>query len=418
MNARQALLTLLWAGSAFAQPVRRAVLIDLDGVRRDTFEQAWRAGEIPNLARIFETALWFDDARTVFPPVTMAAQASIATGAPPARHGIPGNRWYDRAESRLYDYMTAAGISCTYGFSIVGGDVCLGGLGNRHLLVPTMYEAASARGFESVVAYSEYWKGASRPAAPTAAEAQTFLPGGPLNFRGFDTQMTGRVLAEIRKRGLPPILTVYFTGADTVGHRAGIAAQHAYFAAVIDPLVGRILDAIAERDPDWRAHTMFVLTSDHGRTDAAAYPEDAALQRALEAALPPGAHLAPNGGSAYLYLDQPDAALPALLENRFASSIESVRPRAAADPERAGDLIVLLRAGHYFGNTGRGSEHGAPTAADLDVPLLVASPGIAGGHVSGAVSVTQIARTIADFVGFPMDTADPPLPVVRERRRK
>lgn len=418
MKAVQALLTLLWAGSAVAQPVRRAVLIDLDGVRRDTFEHAWRAGEIPNLARIFETAVRFDDARTVFPPVTMSAQASIATGAPPWRHGIPGNRWYDRAESRLYDYMTATGISCTYGFSIVGGDACLGGLGNRHLLVPTLYEAASAHGFDSVVAYSEYWKGASRPAAPTAAEAQTFLPGGPLNFRAFDTQMAGRVLAEIRKRGLPPILTVYFTGADTVAHGAGIASQHTYFAAVIDPLVGRILDAIVERDPEWRAHTMFVLTSDHGRTDAVAHSEDAGLQRALEAALPAGARVAQNGGSAYIYLDHPSPELPALLENRFASAIESVRPRAPADPQRAGDLLVMLRAGHYFGNSGRGSEHGAATAADLDVPLLVASPGVAGGHTAGAVSVTQIARTIADFIGFPMETADPPLPVVRERRRK
>jgi hypothetical protein len=418
VKALQVLLTLLWAGPAFAQPARRAVLIDLDGVRRDTFQQAWRAGEIPNLARIFADALWFDDARTVFPPVTMAAQASIATGAPPARHGIPGNQWYDRAQSRLYDYMNTTGISCTYGFSILGGLDCLTGLGNRHLQSPTIYEAASARGFESVVAFSEYWKGASRPAAPTAAEAQAFLSGTPLDVRKFDTQMAARVLREMGAHGLPSILTVYFTGADTIGHGAGIDAQRPYFAAVIDPLVGRILDAIAERDPEWRAHTMFVLTSDHGRTDAVSHPEDVGLQRALEAALPAGARLAQNGGSAYIYLPQPADELPAELARRFASTIESVRPRTSADPARAGDLMVMLRPGHYFGNTGRGSGHGAPTAADLDVPLLVASPGIAGGRVSGEVSVTQVARTIADFVGFPMDSADPPLPVVRERRRK
>jgi len=35
-----------------------------------------------------------------------------------------------------------------------------------------------------------------------------------------------------------------------------------------------------------------VLTSDHGRTDAIDHPEDAALQRDLQAALPAGAHLA------------------------------------------------------------------------------------------------------------------------------
>jgi predicted AlkP superfamily pyrophosphatase or phosphodiesterase len=418
MRLRRAFPILLLACPAFAQSARRAVLFDLDGVRRDTFEQAWRDGKLPNFGRIFGAAVWFDHATTVTPPVTMAAQASIATGTPPVRHGIPGNRWYDRTEARLYDYMNTTGISCTYGFSIFGGQNCLAGLGNRHLQVPTMYEAARSHGFDSVVAYNQYWKGAMRAAPPTAAEARAFLPGNKLDFRSFDTQMTARAVRELQERGLPAILTVYFTGADTIGHSDGIAAQFAYLAEVIDPLAGRILDAIAALDPDWRIHTLFLLTSDHGRTDAVSHPEDANLQRDLEAALPAGAHLAQNGGIAYIYLDQPDPALPAALQRGFASTIASVRATAAGDPARAGDLIVTLRPGHYFGNLGKGSHHGAPVDGDLDVPLLAAMPGASGGHLPDQVSVTQIARTIADFVGFPMEGADPPLPLIREMRRR
>lgn len=411
MRLRQALSVLLLACSSFAQPVRRAVLIDVDGVRRDTFEQAWRDGKLPNLQRIFREAQWFDRASTVIPPVTMAAQASIATGAPPFRHGIPGNQWYDRAESHLYDYMNTAGISCTYGFAIIGGTACLAGLANRHLLVPTMYEAASARGFDSVVAYNQFWKGASRPAAPTAAEARAFLPGNRLDFRSFDRQMTGRALREFEARGLPAILTLYFTGADTSAHSQGIAAQFAYFAEVIDPLVGQVLDAIALRDPEWQLHTLFLLTSDHGRSDAVVHAEDVTLQSDLQASLPPGAHLAINGGMAFVYLPQPDPRIATEIERRFASTIASVRPTGSEDPSRSGDLIVTLRPGHYFGNTGVGSHHGAASDADRNVPLLVAMPHLSGGHIDTPVSITQIARTIADWVGFPMETADPPLPL-------
>jgi hypothetical protein len=416
--ARRVLALLLAACPLWGQPPRRAVLIDVDGVRRDTFEQAWHDGMLPQLVRIFAGAVWFDRAQTVVPSVTMAAQASIATGAPPARHGIPGNQWWDREQGRLYDYMNAAGISCVYGFSLLAGPACLTGLGNRHLEVPTLYQAAAAQGLDSVVAYNQYWKGASRPAAPTFAEARAFLPGNRPDFRTFDTQMTGRVLAELHDHGLPAILVVYFAGADALAHSNGIAAQPAYFAEVIDPLVGRILGEMAALDPEWRAHTLFVLTSDHGRTDAVAYPEDPALQRDLEGALPAGAHVAQNGGVAFIYLDRPDPGLPAALERKFPTAIAAVRQRNSGDAPRAGDLIVTLRPGHYFGNIGKGSDHGSASPDDLNVPLVLAAPGFPLSHIADPVSITQIARTIADFVGFPMETADPALPILHEMRRR
>ena len=408
----------LGAWAAAAQPARRALLIDVDGMRRDTFEQVFAAGRLPNLAHIFESAVWFEHASTVTPSVTMPAQASIATGTTPAQHGVVGNQWYDREHGRLYDYMNAAGLSCVYGFSVLGGAECLGGLGNRHLLVKTMYEAAAERGLDSVVAYNQYWKGASRPAAPTSDEARAFLPGNKLDFRRFDTQMAGRAVAELQAHGLPAILTLYFTGADTIAHASGIAAQADYLAEVIDPLVERVLGVIAGLDPDWRAHTLFVLTSDHGRTDVVEHAEDLTLLADLQAALPPGAHVAQSGGMAFLYLEQPDESLSRRLEEKFPLAVASVRPRAAAESPRAGDLIVTLRPGHYFGNTGKGSHHGAPTQNDLNVPLVVAMPGAGSARMEDAVSVTQVARTIADYLGFPLENVAPALPVLHELRRR
>jgi hypothetical protein len=409
---------LLVAGQSPAQPARRAVLIDIDGVRADTFARIFESGRAPNLARIFSSALWFDHATSVIPTVTMAAQASIVTGTLPARHGVPGNQWYDREHAKLIDYMTAAGISCVYGFTVLGGSSCIGGLGNRHLEAPTIYDAAAAKGLDSVVAYNQYWKGATRPAAPTAAEARAFIQGNKLAFRIFDTEMTDRAVAELRARGLPAILTVYFTGADTIAHTDGIASQPGYFAEVIDPAVGRILEAIESLDPEWRARTMFVLVSDHGRTDSVAHPEDVDLLAKLKGALPPGSQVAHNTGMACIYLERPAPELAAALAKEFPAEIAAVRERNAADPSRDGDLIVTLRAGHYFGNDGAGSHHGGVAPEDLSVPLLVAAPGVSAGHAGADVNITQIARTVADYLGFPMEDVAPALPIRREVRGK
>ena len=145
------------------------VLVDIDGIRRDTFEAAYLSRKMPNLAEVlgqvengkgFGNAVVFEKATAAFPAITMASQASLATGAPPALHGIPGNAWFDRKTNRVMDYFSSTGISCVYGIVLVGIE-CSGGMANKNLRVPTLYEAATAAGKTSTVVFSQYWKGAT-----------------------------------------------------------------------------------------------------------------------------------------------------------------------------------------------------------------------------------------------------------------
>ena len=237
-----------------------------------------------------------------------------------------------------------------------------------------------------------------------------FLAGSPVDWRAFDSEMAGRAIAELRSRGLPSLVTVYFAGTDGIAHKSGIAGQTAYLSGTVDALLGHILDTIESLDRSWREHTLFVLVSDHGRTDLVANSEDPTLKADLQAALPAGATVAENGGMAYIYLNQPGLVD---LEKLAAASpaVAAVRVRGPGDSPRAGDLIVTLKPGHYFGNTGKGSDHGSVYSGDLNVPLLVAMPGGAAGHVDDAVSITQVAGTIAGYLGFRMDSADEALPV-------
>jgi len=408
-----AAIALLAAGMV-AQAARHAAIVDVDGVRRDTVEQLFAAGRLPNFRRIFANARWFDRAATVLPSVTMPAQASLFTGVPPAKHGIPGNQWFDRSEGRLDDYVSPSGLACTYGFATVAGMRCTGGLGNRHLRAQTLYEAATRAGLTSAVVYSQYWKGATQAMPPTEPEALLFIRGNSIDWPSFDREMTARAIAGLKARGVPSILTVYFAGADTAGHERGLAGQVEYLTKIIDPLLGRILDTYQALDAQWAADTMFVLTSDHGRTEVQAHAEDLTLAADLLAALPAGAHVAKNGGMGFVYLEHAEREDLAKLADRLARAspaVGSVRVHSPEDAARSGDLIVVLRLGHYFDNKGIGSQHGSPYADDTGIPLALAAPGVASGHTDMPVRITQVARTIASYLGFPMESAEPALPL-------
>src|SRR3712207_8522687 len=76
------------------------LLLVRDGIRPDVLQAAIRSDDAPNLGALADRgeAVW--DAVSVFPSITPAATAAIATGEAPAGSGIVGHAWYDEAEPR------------------------------------------------------------------------------------------------------------------------------------------------------------------------------------------------------------------------------------------------------------------------------------------------------------------------------
>jgi predicted AlkP superfamily pyrophosphatase or phosphodiesterase len=69
----------------------------LDGCNPNVLHDAIARGEAPNLARILEMGVGFEQgAFSSMPTVTLANHTSILTGAHPGHHGILNNAWYDR----------------------------------------------------------------------------------------------------------------------------------------------------------------------------------------------------------------------------------------------------------------------------------------------------------------------------------
>jgi hypothetical protein len=259
----------------------RLVVIDLDGLRRDVFREALAAGDLPNVERIVggrdgKTACHVDALSTA-PSITFAAQASIFTGQHPAAHGIAGNESFDRlgriseGRPRHFGFDVGYTLAVDDAVAVFTGD----GLASRLLSreTPTLYEVASEHGLASTVVHHMYARGADAWLRPDIIDIARFTKGkGALGLEAgkYDAEMLDRLIGHLDAGNCPDMLTTYFMGLDHHSHAHGPSSQPGYLRGVIDPQVGRLLEALA-------AHGMlrgalFVLVSDHGQVEVT--PDD------------------------------------------------------------------------------------------------------------------------------------------------
>lgn len=330
--------------------LERLVVIDIDGLRRDVFRAALEAGDLPSVERIVggregRTACHIDALSTA-PSITFAAQASIITGQHPGVHGVPGNECFDRL-GRI-----SGGNPRHFGFDV--GDtlaiddavrVFTDGLASEFLSpeTPTLYELAAARGLHSVVVHLMYARGADIWLPPEVVELARFTKGcGVLGLEAgaYDGRMLDRLIGHLQAGSRPDVVTAYFMGLDHHSHTHGPGSQPAYLREVVDPGIGRLLDALAASG--MLDDTLLVLVSDHGQIEVTpddrhsirlGFPFDRELGHVFEALKLdlhdfPGedpacdAVMGLNGGLAHVYLQH--------------------RARRWADPPRYGEDVLPI----------------------------------------------------------------------------
>ncbi|MCB2074750.1 MAG: alkaline phosphatase family protein [Novosphingobium sp.] len=247
---------------------------------------------------------------------------------------------------------------------------------------------------------------------------------------------------------VPDVLSVSLSATDYIGHAYGHeGVEMCIQMAQLDKSVGRLFAELDKRGIDYVA----VLTADHGGIDAPERLEEQGYPQAGRAgadlstkalgeeitrrtgiAAPTGPLLLGGGGSGDLYISaglspadkaRVSAELVSLLEAHpqvaavfpsgelaeaplpSGSPQEwSLRDRARAnfDPERSGDLTVLLKRGIVPVDPGRGyvSTHGSPWDYDRRVPMLFWRKGLAGLEQPAPVETIDIAPTLAALVGL------------------
>jgi hypothetical protein len=256
----------------------RVLLLALDGVGEDEMLNAIRSGAMPRLGAAlglaadgsFAEAWAVPGVLSVLPSTTLASWTSVFTGEAPARSGVPGNEWYDRVERRFY-----APAPVTIEDSEQAVQVYTDGLLNAAIAVPTLYERADVR---SYVALSQIHRGADVLLLPSltdvgdlasAAAAGIADPGETVEQEAYsrlDLAAVDRLLETMEQRGVADLQVVYFPGVDLYTHVAehALSDQLRYLSDVLDPAIGRILDAY--RRAGGLDSTWLVLVSDHGHT--------------------------------------------------------------------------------------------------------------------------------------------------------
>ena len=401
------------------------VLVVIDGLTPDVFEDAVERGVTPTLAALHDAGT-YRRAHSTFPSLTPVCMATLATGAHPDVHEIPHLVWYHRGEGRLVEYgssfgaMRAAGTRRTIRDAIVE-------MNARHLSrdAVTVFESLEDAGLTAAAVNTPCYRGRTRHLPTVRGLVQPVEgPRRFFYFSLFESDVTGAPLA-VRTRSGGSIdayaaavgrwlvtrdgfdfLFYYLPDYDYASHALGPSgAEEALRRS--DQAVGALVEAAGGLDEFLERYAV-VVCSDHGQT-----PVERAvrLQDALRDV--PDVLVTASNRAGMVYTGEPrevaerlarsdgvdlamfreDGLSVALRDggelrlDPAAAGWQGRAVRALANPN-SGDVIVSAAAGvEYADLAGRhhvgGGSHGSLLDGDSLVPMLVVGGGEPPPDISG-----------------------------------
>ena len=386
------------------------LLMVLDGIKPEVLRAAIDAGETPNLAALADRgeALW--DAVSVFPSITPAATAAIATGESPAKSGIVGHAWYDDIENRVvvYGAMMETVIS-TGPVKVFHNNVWR--MNRDDLHAATLFEDLHDRGIDgacvnfpirrgphrhqvrmktvggylrgsrylgpSVDGPKEYYMGDLFYSRKTAFSGRAGN-GGVRRSVGINDEYAARIGAMLVKEKSAPFNLVYFFKGDSVAHHKGLAAQRSYLVKA-DGYVARIFEAGGGVEQVLEDYAVLAL-SDHGHDPLLPKRRYVSLYHIPGEKVSLGAKArfsngtsvvaVPNGRSALLYLRESakKESLARHLLSRRGVDLAAWLDREWGVVQRSGSELRFRPGDGPRDSFGRSWElHGDPRALDLTI---------------------------------------------------
>jgi len=329
--------------------VEKAVVVVVDGLGHGSL------GAHAGHARFLAGRLAHDPAiGSGFPTTTVAALATLTTGASAGRHGLVGYRVYDPGRDRVVNQLS-------------GWDGLDPAEWQR---MPTLFERAARSGVGAVaIAHPRYRDSEFTRAVLRGAE---FAGGADARER---LASLSRALAD----PTPGLVYYYVPDLDVAGHAKGMASGE--WVAALEALDAEVAAAVGLLG---RRHGLLV-TADHGMVDVPGH-----AHRIVSGALLDGVrHVAGEPRCLQLHLDS--GADAAVLAERWRRSEGrrawvATRDEAVAagwfgetDAEvlpRIGDVLVAARGDYAYyadaADRARGmiGQHGSLTSAETAVPLL------------------------------------------------
>ena len=324
--------------------MRRAIIVILDGLRRDCVNDE----HTPNLMGFArERAATFANHRSVFPSATRVVTASLATGCYPGRHELQGNSLALIEDGHLVRHDAGHPDFLQHKRRVTG----------RSLAVPTLAERVRDTG--GAIVFANVSPGATYAHDPDGHghvyhRDGSFGPGreplpapdrlavGP-DLAG-DRAMTGRFVSEILAERRPALAVLWLGHPDTTQHEVPLGSpEHIVALHEADRHAGMVMDAVARLKGD-DDEFLLMIGSDHGHQTVTGIVdiEDELIAAGLKSSTSSGDVVVTANGTAALVYLHPDCA------DRHMRLAEFLRSRSWAGEVLEGDELARIgQARHH-----------------------------------------------------------------------
>ncbi len=425
-----------FTATAQANSDRIVVMISVDGLAGYYVDDP--KAELPNIRALAAEGARAKSMKATTPTVTWPNHTTLVTGVAPAKHGVTGNNYFDRASGKRVTLIADPVFDK-----------------DQIVKVPTIYDAAKAVGLKTAAirwpatrnAPSLDW---TMPDVGTEALLKQYSTPSlvaecaragltldqfskdrvPENQQeGMDEKYT-RAFNLILRDHRPNLALLHIINVDHTQHSHGPKSEEAYAAIKEnDQLVGEVWSELKRNFPN---RATLLVVSDHGFSpiNRMILPnvmlKNAGLLKETEAKREGDVFVLPQGGAAFLYIRN-EAKRAELLRQvrKVFTGVEGVTKVAGArvfkkygvaDPQsdpHAPDLILFAGLGYAFGDTSAGAipfqdkperrgTHGHdPNIPELHATFVAWGAGIKPGSRIGEISNLDVAPTIARLLGVP-----------------
>lgn len=411
--------------------MRRAVLVILDGLRRDFVD----AERTPHLAALRERGTFFPACRSAFPSATRVVSSTLATGCWPARHGLQGNSMVLVEDGRLVRHDVGHPDFLQHKRRVTG----------RSLARPTLAERVAGHG--GAMIFNNVSPGAAYAHDPDGHgrvfhRAGSFGPGRvplanaldvTLDAAG-DAAMTTRFIAEALVPGGPALAVLWMGEPDHIQHETPLGSPpHLAVLKSADANLGRVIAAVDALRAQGE-EVLLIAGSDHGHETVTGIidMEEELVAAGLKAELhSDDVVVAANGTAALIYLhpdhDNRHDRLDDFLRSRpWAGAVLSGDELGAVGQAPVGALAFAVsmkgdETPNVFGIAGsclavkpQGGkadrlgfgQHGGLNAHEQSPVLVIDGAGFGAGERLAPVAVVDIAPTVLIHLGLPANDLD------------
>jgi len=425
-----------------AESNQSVVVISVDGLA--AFYMDDPQAEMPTIRSLAQAGAAASMMKVSAPSVTWPNHTTLVTGVTPARHGVVGNDYFDRARKKTVVLMTDPEAA------------------KDHLVrVPTIYDLAKSRGLTTAAirwpstgnAKTLDWtlpdvfsvellhKYTTPALLAECQQAGIWSDGdavqyGKRELRIVSDDACARIFNFILRTHHPNLALLHLTDVDNVEHRNGPRTPEAY--AAIKSADDHVRQVWEEVKRDYAGNATVMIVSDHGFSpvERLVLPNvvlrEAGLIEVNDGKATGGSvHVVVQGGAALVYVL--DEAKHALVVERVKQAFDGsegiakvvgpgqLKDHGIAEPQddpRSPDMILFAKLGYTFADTatgpatiiekpaGKGAHGHDENLPDLHATFIAWGPGIKPGARLGVIQNTDVAPTIARLLGLPLSGMD------------